>query len=68
MEQILPTLLLAIGLCFIVEGLLPFFSPAAWKRLFEQLASLDEGQIRFIGLLCLSAGLLLLWAGLRFLR
>lgn len=68
MSQVLPILLLAFGVCFIIEGLLPFFSPAAWKRLFEQLSALDEGQIRFLGLICLSVGLLLLWAGLRFLR
>lgn len=68
MSQLLPTLLLAFGLCFIIEGLLPFFSPLAWKRLFEQLSNLEEGQIRFLGLVCLSVGLLLLWAGLRFLR
>lgn len=68
MSHIFSVLLLAFGLCFIIEGLLPFFSPAAWKRLFEQLSNLDEGQIRFIGLICLSVGLVLLWVGLRLFK
>lgn len=68
MNQVLQVILLAMGLCFIIEGILPFFSPSGWKRLFEQLSKLDDGQIRFIGLVCLSVGLVLLWVGLRFLR
>ncbi|WP_409986351.1 DUF2065 domain-containing protein [Ottowia sp.] len=50
----------ALGLVFIVEGLLPLLAPAAWRRAFMQLLQLHDGQIRFFGLLALLAGLLLL--------
>ena len=54
------TLLTAVGLVFILEGLLPLVAPAAWRRAFTQLLQLHDGQIRFFGLLALLAGLLLL--------
>jgi hypothetical protein len=57
-------LLGALALALIFEGLLPFLSPATWRRVFEQAARMSDGQIRFIGLSCLLAGVLLLslWA------
>lgn len=54
------TLLTALGLVFIFEGLLPLLAPAAWRRAFAQLLQLHDGQIRFFGLLALLAGLLLM--------
>ena len=56
---------LALGACaltLIVEGLLPFFSPTSWRRVFERALRLSDGQIRFLGLLCMLAGLMLLFA------
>jgi uncharacterized protein YjeT (DUF2065 family) len=53
-------LLGALALALIFEGLLPFLSPATWRRVFEQAARMSDGQIRFIGLSCLLAGVLLL--------
>jgi hypothetical protein len=53
-------LLGALGLMLIFEGLLPFASPMRWRRMFEQVLRLNDGQIRFIGLLSLGGGLLLL--------
>ena len=55
------TLLLALGLMLILEGLLPMLSPLRWRSLFEQLLKLQDGQIRFFGLLMVIAGLILLW-------
>jgi uncharacterized protein YjeT (DUF2065 family) len=55
------TLLLALGLMLILEGLMPMVSPLRWRRLFEQLLQLQDGQIRFFGLFMVFAGLLLLW-------
>ncbi len=57
----LDTLLLALGLMLILEGLMPMVSPARWRRLFEQLLQLEDGQIRFFGLLMAVSGLLLFW-------
>ena len=54
-------LLAAFGLALILEGLLPFLAPRAWRQAFSQLLQLQNGQIRFFGLLALGAGLLLLW-------
>jgi hypothetical protein len=53
-------LLGAFALMLVIEGLLPFLSPATWRRTFERATQLGDGQIRFIGLLSLLAGLLLL--------
>jgi uncharacterized protein YjeT (DUF2065 family) len=55
------TLLLALGLMLILEGLMPMISPLRWRRLFEQLLQLQDGQIRFFGLFMVIAGLMLLW-------
>ena len=57
----LDTLLLALGLMLILEGLMPMISPFKWRRLFEQLLQLDDGQIRFFGMFMVIAGLLLFW-------
>ncbi len=50
----------ALGLMLVFEGLLPFVSPGVWRRVFEQALRLTDGQLRFLGLLSLAAGLLLL--------
>ena len=55
------TLWLALALLLIVEGLVPFASPARWRRMFEQLLQLSDGQIRFFAILSISAGLVLIW-------
>ena len=54
-------LLAGFGLALILEGLLPLLAPRAWREAFSQLLQLQNGQIRFVGLLALGAGLLLLW-------
>ncbi len=53
-------LLAACALMLVLEGLLPFFSPGAWRRLFEQATKLSDGQIRFLGLSSMLVGLVLL--------
>ncbi len=53
-------LLGALGLMLVIEGLLPFLSPGTWRRVFEQALKLSDGQVRFIGLSSMLAGLLLL--------
>ena len=55
------TLLLgALALMLVIEGLLPFLSPAAWRRVFERATRLTDGQIRFLGLSSMIAGLAML--------
>jgi len=53
-------LLGALALMLVLEGLLPFLSPATWRQVFERATRLSDGQIRFIGLMSLLAGLVLL--------
>ena len=55
------TLLAALGLALILEGALPFIAPGAWRQAFSQLMQLQDGQLRFFGLLAVGAGLALLW-------
>lgn len=50
----------ALALMLVFEGLLPFLSPAAWRRAFERALKLTDGQIRFLGLTAILIGLLLL--------
>ena len=45
----------------ILEGLMPMISPLRWRSLFEQLLQLQDGQIRFFGLVMVIAGLMLFW-------
>jgi uncharacterized protein len=57
-------LLGAVALMLIFEGLVPFLGPALWRRVFERAVAMSDGQIRFVGLASIVAGLLLLalWA------
>lgn len=55
------TWLAALGLALIIEGLLPFIAPSAWRQAFTQLMQMADGQLRFFGLLAVGGGLLLLW-------
>jgi uncharacterized protein len=45
----------------VLEGLLPLLNPSAWRATFARLLQLTDGQLRFVGLLSLALGLLLLW-------
>ena len=54
-------LLMAFALMLVIEGLLPFLLPAMWREAFRRLTEMTDGQIRFIGLSSMLAGLLLLF-------
>lgn len=53
-------LLGALALMLVIEGLLPFLSPGSWRTMFERATRLSDGQIRFLGLSSMVAGLVLL--------
>jgi len=55
------TLWLALTLVLVIEGIFPFVSPAGWRRMFQQILQLQDGQVRFFGLASILAGLLILW-------
>ncbi|MFZ5472773.1 MAG: DUF2065 domain-containing protein [Pseudomonadota bacterium] len=50
----------ALALMLLIEGLLPFASPRTWREAFTRMTQLNDGQIRFMGLISMLAGLLLL--------
>jgi uncharacterized protein YjeT (DUF2065 family) len=52
-----------MGLMLIFEGLLPFIAPQAWRETFKRMIQLKDGQLRFVGLLSIIGGLLLIWLG-----
>jgi uncharacterized protein YjeT (DUF2065 family) len=54
-------LMFAFALVLILEGVLPFVAPRMWRTTFRRLAEMQDGQVRFLGLLSLAAGVLVLW-------
>ena len=55
------TFLMAFALMLVIEGLLPFLAPKAWRETFRRVMLLSDGQIRFIGLTSMLSGLILLY-------
>lgn len=53
-------LLTALGLMLLFEGLLPVLTPQAWRETFKKMISLEDGQLRFVGLLSMFIGFLLI--------
>lgn len=56
----LETLLIALGLMLVLEGVLPFLSPRIWRQTFLRITQLADGQLRFMGLTSMLVGLLIL--------
>ena len=54
-------LLTAFALMLVIEGLMPFLVPVAWRETFRRLIEMNDGQLRFVGLSSMLAGLLLLY-------
>ena len=53
-------LLGALGLMLVIEGLMPLLSPATWRATFARLLQMSDGQLRFMGLLSLVIGVVIL--------
>jgi uncharacterized protein len=51
----------ALGLMLIVEGIGPFLSPSAMRRVFEQASQLHDGTLRNVGLASMVVGLVILY-------
>ena len=56
-------LLISLGLVLIIEGLPYFLFPARVTAILRQLESLEAGTLRWLGLLAMIAGVLLLTLG-----
>jgi uncharacterized protein YjeT (DUF2065 family) len=57
------SLLGALALVLVIEGLLPMLSPRTWRQTFERALQLKDGQLRFLGLVSVAAGAALLVLG-----
>lgn len=51
----------ALALFLVLEGMLPFLSPHAVRRMLETIANLNDTQLRFAGLSSMLLGLVLLY-------
>ncbi|WP_455196703.1 DUF2065 domain-containing protein [Kaarinaea lacus] len=54
-------LLLALALLLVLEGLLPFLSPAGFKQAMQMIGQMNEKQLRISGLVSMMAGVLLMY-------
>jgi uncharacterized protein YjeT (DUF2065 family) len=54
------TFLAACALVLVLEGLLPLVAPRAWRDAFRRITDLSDGQLRFIGLISIVAGIVFL--------
>jgi hypothetical protein len=55
------SLLVALALMLVLEGVLPFLAPALWRETFRKMTEMSDGQLRFVGLTSMLGGLLLLY-------
>jgi uncharacterized protein len=53
--------LLGLAMMLVIEGLMPFLLPELWRETFRKLVKLTDGQLRFVGISSMLAGLLLLY-------
>ena len=54
-------LLAALAIVCIIEGIMPFTNPASTKRLLARMASMEEREMRIVGLVSMLAGLAILY-------
>jgi len=55
------SLLAALALVLVIEGLLPLLAPRLWRESFSKLVLLTDGQLRFIGIVSVAIGLVGFW-------
>lgn len=44
----------------VFEGIMPLLAPQAWRDTFKRMIDMKDGQLRFVGLASMLAGLLLI--------
>ncbi len=55
------TLLTAMALVFVFEGLLPFINPGSYKRTMLQVIKMPEQNIRLFGFFSMLGGVIMLY-------
>jgi hypothetical protein len=51
---------MAIGLTLVLEGLMPLLIPQTWRETFRRMIEFKDGQLRFVGLVSVVSGILLI--------
>ncbi len=54
-------MLAALALVLVIEGMVPFISPQALRRLQESMSQLDDKTLRNVGLISMICGVVLLY-------
>ncbi len=52
--------MMAFALMLVLEGVLPLLVPQLWRQTFQRMVGLNDGQLRFMGLISMLGGLTLL--------
>jgi hypothetical protein len=56
-----PDFAAALGLMFVIEGVLPFLSPDGVRRTLARVASMNDTMLRIAGAASMLAGVAVLW-------
>lgn len=54
-------LVAAFALMLVFEGVLPLIAPKLWRESMRQLVELKDGQLRFLAVAIMAAGLIILF-------
>ncbi len=54
-------LLAALALVLVIEGIIPFISPAAMRRMLETVSQINDRTLRITGLISMASGVVLLY-------
>ena len=55
-KRVPDSMLAAFALVLVVEGMLPLLAPRVWRDSVRKIADLNDGQLRFIGLIAIVLG------------
>lgn len=56
------SILVAIALLLVIEGVVPFLNPEGMRKLLYRIADMNDNTLRFAGLTAMVLGCLLLYA------
>jgi uncharacterized protein YjeT (DUF2065 family) len=54
-------LFIAFALLLVIEGIMPFINPNAWRKALEATSKLNNNTVRLIGFLSMMSGVILLY-------
>ncbi|MEX0615528.1 MAG: DUF2065 domain-containing protein [Methylophaga sp.] len=60
-DSLIHSLWLATALMLVIEGILPFANPSAFRRALSQISTMPDTQLRWIGLISMLIGLAILY-------